>query len=67
MKFHLKATGYVGSSIFDPRLRGERRSWDIEAESEEKVREIFQAAVDAKDPHVMGVSPFKIESIEAIG
>lgn len=64
--FRLKARGYVGRSIFDPNLRGERRTWDIEAVNEQEVRELFAKAISEKVPNVFGVGPFKIESIEPI-
>jgi hypothetical protein len=65
--YEVRAHGWLGRSIFDPRLQGQRRIYTLEADSEAKVRELFAEAVAAKDSHVMSeVGPFVIESIKEI-
>lgn len=64
--YRVTATGYVGSSIFSPNLRGERRTYEFQAESEDDVKRLFNEAVEQRVDGVMGTGPFKLETIEEI-
>lgn len=67
--FEVAATGFVSpTTIFSPNLRGERRTYTFEADSEDQVRELFDMAVKAKVEGVLGASgvPFEIESITEV-
>ena len=66
-KFEVVARGFVGTSMFDPHLTGQRRTFIYDAESEEDAKRIFNEGCQQQIPELMGAGcAFKLESVTKV-